>query len=73
MLSEMSHMARSLRRKLGMKGMVLRSAGGLGVFAGRNGITVLLHQPEMEGEQGQEESRQHDHVQSKETLHGEIR
>ena len=29
MLSEMSHMARSLRRKLGRKGMVLRSEAGL--------------------------------------------
>ena len=55
-----------------MKGMLLRSAGGLFFFAGRDGIAVALHQPEMKGEQRHKDGRQHHHVQGKEALHREL-
>ena len=55
-----------------MKGMVLRSRGGLRFFAGRHGVAVPLHQPEMKAKQRQKQRGQHHDVQGEEALHREF-
>ena len=55
-----------------MNGMVLRSLAGFVFLARRSSVAVLLHQPQMESEQRQEDCRKHHHMQCKEALHGEF-
>src|SRR6202035_2867581 len=61
-----------LAQEAGHEGDALAVAGMLGFFARRDGVAVLLDEPEMEAEKRKEERWEHDDMEREEALHSEL-